>query len=102
MCPRSRFVGRGMHVDALGPIRLITKDDVERAERRIYHPFATDYDLNTEDEARGWIGERYDAGAGLQYLGRTLLRPRARPSAGQGSAGASPDPLRSCSRIGPR
>ncbi|WP_350157997.1 RHS repeat-associated core domain-containing protein [Roseovarius indicus] len=52
----------------------------ERAERRSYHPFgkiswedADDITLTGED--KGFIGERYDEDAGLQYLNARYYDP---------------------------
>ncbi len=63
-------------------MRLITNGAGNRAERRVYHPFGemlAQSDVagaNAAGEDKGFIGERYDAGAGLQYLNARYYDPR--------------------------
>ena len=58
--------------DAQGSVRAVTTAAGVRAERTLYRPFGeatkTTYDLATAAETKGYIGERFDADAGLQYL----------------------------------
>ncbi|WP_170565662.1 RHS repeat-associated core domain-containing protein [Ruegeria atlantica] len=68
-----------MHRDQLNSVRLITGTDGAEDKRSIYHPFgkARDWtsDLIAAPETKGYIGERYDAGAGLQYLNARYYDP---------------------------
>ncbi|WP_424831391.1 RHS repeat-associated core domain-containing protein [Ruegeria sp.] len=68
-----------MHRDQLNSVRLITGGDGAEDKRTIYHPFgqAQDWtsDLIAAPEDKGYIGERYDAGAGLQYLNARYYDP---------------------------
>ena len=51
-----------------------------RAERILYRPFGeatkTTSDLTTTPESKGYIGERFDADAGLQYLNARYYDPK--------------------------
>lgn len=55
-----------------GFFAMITNQVRPRAKSAIDKPFGQaqewNYDLVTVDESKGWIGERYDNSAGLQYL----------------------------------
>jgi hypothetical protein len=66
-----------LHRDHLGSVRAITRLNpvtlaVEVVERATYKPFGEQSEwlspTQTAPETKGWIGERYDADAGLQYL----------------------------------
>lgn len=69
-----------LHADQLGSIIAITNSAGERAEHRVYKPFG---EIAVEDvsapitaETKGFIGERFDAGAGLQYLNARYMDPQ--------------------------
>jgi RHS repeat-associated protein len=51
-----------------------------RAERTLYRPYGeeitTVYDPTTAPETKGYIGERFDADAGLQYLNARYYEPK--------------------------
>ncbi len=59
---------------------MITNGAGERAHRAIYKSFGEaqswTYDLTEAVENKGWIGERFDAGAGLQYLNARYYDPQ--------------------------
>jgi len=61
------------------PIRLISDAAGQRAKRTIYLPFGETLDHNinlaTAAETKGFVGERYDADAGLQYLNARYYDP---------------------------
>ncbi|MEJ2019330.1 MAG: hypothetical protein P8X51_13890 [Maritimibacter sp.] len=85
-----------MFRDAQDTVIMVTNAAGAPAEHRRYHPFGEvvnyDKDITLPDERKGWIGERYDAGAGLfgrgiglpdRYLippqsQRAVLRPETR------------------------
>lgn len=68
-----------LHSDQLGSVRAITNGAGELAKRTTYRPFgqAEDVvsDLALEGETKGFIGERYDEGARLQYLNARYYDP---------------------------
>lgn len=68
-----------MHRDQLDSVRLISDQNGTATKRSIYKPFGEvqewTYDILAADEAKGFIGERYDAGAGLQYLNARYYDP---------------------------
>ena len=63
-----------LHRDALGSVRAVTTAAGARAEKALYRPYgeevAQSFDLVTAPETKGFIGERFDAEAGLQYPDR--------------------------------
>lgn len=68
-----------LHRDALGYVRAITDAPGIKIESAIYKPFGeqTEWLFPTQPapEAKGWIGEHYDADAGLQYLNARYYDP---------------------------
>lgn len=68
-----------IHRDLRDSVRMITNGAGERAHRAIYKSFGEaqswTYDLTEAVENKGWIGERFDAGAGLQYLNARYYDP---------------------------
>ncbi len=68
-----------MHRDQLASVRLITGADGAADKRTIYHPFGETRDWISDaaaaEETKGFIGERYDADAGLQYLNARYYDP---------------------------
>ncbi len=67
-------------MDQLGSVSGITNNLGERAERRNYHPFGEiswddTLDATLTTETKGFVGERYDADAGLQYLNARYYDP---------------------------
>lgn len=68
-----------LHRDGLGSLRAVTSGTGLRTETSSYRPFGEQseatYALNTP-ESKGYIGERYDAGAGLQYLNARYYDPQ--------------------------
>ena len=61
-----------LHRDQLNSVRTISDTAGLRAKRTIYLPFGETIDYNVDptlaEETKGFIGERYDEDAGLQYL----------------------------------
>ena len=68
-----------LHVDHLGSVRAITDATGAKVESAIYRPFGEHSEWllpgNASPETKGWIGERYDADAGLQYLNARYYDP---------------------------
>ena len=69
-----------LHHDQLGSVIGISNPSGQSAETRAYHPFgkvavSTITDLTLTAEDKGFIGERYDADAGLQYLNARYFDP---------------------------
>ena len=68
-----------LHRDQLGSVRAITDDTGGHAKQSVYKPFGTvtDWVLSATlaPETKGYIGERYDADAGLQYLNARYYDP---------------------------
>lgn len=68
-----------LHRDGLSSLRAVTSGTGLRTETSSYRPFGEQseatYALNTP-ESKGYIGERYDAGAGLQYLNARYYDPQ--------------------------
>ena len=66
--------------DAQGSVRAVTTAAGIRAKRTLYRPFGeatkTTYDMATAAETKGYIGERFDADAGLQYLNSRYYDPK--------------------------
>ena len=70
-----------LHHDQLGSVVLITDGAGARAREMVYRPYGEilyTYSpiLTVPAEARGFIGERFDAGAGLQYLNARYYDPK--------------------------
>lgn len=61
-----------LHRDGLSSVRAITSAAGAKIEAALYKPFGEQSEWvlpgNAAPETKGWIGERYDADAGLQYL----------------------------------
>jgi RHS repeat-associated protein len=68
-----------LHRDALGSVRAITSAAGVKIEAAVYKPFGEQSEWvtpgNAAPETKGWIGERYDADAGLQYLNARYYDP---------------------------
>jgi RHS repeat-associated protein len=68
-----------LHRDHLGSVRAITDAAGVRVESAVYKPFGEQTEFVTPGlaapESKGWIGERYDADAGLQYLNARYYDP---------------------------
>jgi RHS repeat-associated protein len=68
-----------LHRDGLGSVRAVTAGTGAKTETSSYRPYGEQseaaYALNTP-EAKGYIGERYDADAGLQYLNARYYDPK--------------------------
>jgi len=68
-----------LHHDGLGSVRAVTAGTGMRTETSSYRPYGEQsegtYALNVP-EAKGYIGERFDADAGLQYLNARYYDPR--------------------------
>ncbi|WP_420350762.1 RHS repeat domain-containing protein [Paenirhodobacter sp.] len=68
-----------LHRDHLGSVRAITDPAGTKAESAVYRPFGEQTNWRaaavTEPESKGWIGERYDTDAGLQYLNARYYDP---------------------------
>jgi RHS repeat-associated protein len=69
-----------LHLDALGSVRAVTNAAGLKAERALFRPFgeesSTRFDLSTAVETKGFIGERFDGDAGLQYLNARYYDPK--------------------------
>ncbi|WP_426033877.1 RHS repeat-associated core domain-containing protein [Cypionkella sp. TWP1-2-1b2] len=75
-----------LHRDALGTVHGVTQFSTDAAkhgkmaERSVFRPYgeaiATDFDLTAANESKGYIGERYDGDAGLQYLNARYYDPK--------------------------
>ncbi len=70
-----------LHHDQLGSVVLITDGAGARAREMAYRPygevlFSSAILPAVPPEARGFIGERFDAGAGLQYLNARYYDPK--------------------------
>ncbi|MBU0644272.1 MAG: RHS repeat-associated core domain-containing protein [Alphaproteobacteria bacterium] len=69
-----------LHKDQLSSIKLITAADGSLVKTSTYAPFgeATDemLSLTKAEETKGFIGERFDVDAGLQYLNARYYDPR--------------------------
>jgi RHS repeat-associated protein len=68
-----------LHRDHLGSVRAITDAAGARVESAVYKPFGEQTEFVTPGlaapESKGWIGERYDADASLQYLNARYYDP---------------------------
>lgn len=68
-----------LHRDQLASVRGLTGADGLRAERATYRPFGEQDEFTftlAANETKGFIGERYDADAGLQYLNARYYDPK--------------------------
>jgi RHS repeat-associated protein len=69
-----------LHRDGLSSVRGVTGPDGLMDERSVYRPFgeavSVDADPTAKNESKGWIGERFDADAGLQYLNARYYDPK--------------------------
>jgi RHS repeat-associated protein len=69
-----------LHRDVLGWVRAVTNAAGLKAERALFRPFgeeaSTRLDLATAVETKGFIGQRLDADAGLQYLNARYYDPK--------------------------
>lgn len=68
-----------LHRDQLASVRGLTGPDGLRAERATYRPFGEQDEFAftlAANETKGFIGERYDADAGLQYLNARYYDPK--------------------------
>src|SRR5690606_11430344 len=68
-----------LHADGLGSVRAVTDETGAAVERNAYRPYGEEVALAqplTLPETKGFIGERYDAGAGLQYLNARYYDPK--------------------------
>ena len=69
-----------LHRDGLGSVRAVTNGAGTKNERDTYRPFGeqteTVFGTAALPEAKGFIGERYDADAGLEYLNARYYDPR--------------------------
>ncbi len=68
-----------LHRDGLSSVRAITNAAGVKIESALYKPFGEQFEWllpgNPAPETKGWIGERYDADAGLQYLNARYYDP---------------------------
>jgi len=69
-----------LHYDQLGSVIGLSNATGSSAERRTYLAFGNisyerTFDLTLKDETKGFIGERYDADAGLQFLNARYYDP---------------------------
>ncbi len=68
-----------LHRDHLDSVRAITDGTGVVVERAVYKPFGEQTEWLTAaqpvPESKGWIGERFDADAGLQYLNARYYDP---------------------------
>jgi len=72
-------VATWLHFDHLGSVRAITDAGGAKVESAIYRPFGEQSEWlqpgTLAPETKGWIGERFDADAGLQYLNARYYDP---------------------------
>jgi RHS repeat-associated protein len=65
--------------DGVPPVRAITSAVGVKIESALYKPFGDEYEWllpgNAAPETKGWIGERFDAAAGVQYLNARYYDP---------------------------
>lgn len=71
-----------MHRDQLNTVRAMTDADGALVRRAKFQPFGAELEAweNTPAapaETKGWIGERYDEDAGLQYLNARYYNPKS-------------------------
>jgi RHS repeat-associated protein len=75
----SPAVATYLHRDGLSSVRAITNAAGVKIEAAIYKPFGEQSEWvvpgNLAPETKGWIGERFDADAGLQYLNARYYDP---------------------------
>lgn len=68
-----------LHRDGLSSVRAIANAAGAKIEAALYKPFGEQSEWllpgNAAPETKGWIGERYDADAGLQYLNARYYDP---------------------------
>jgi RHS repeat-associated protein len=68
-----------LHRDGLSSVRAITNAAGAKIESALYKPFGEQSEWvlpgNAAPDTKGWIGERYDADAGLQYLNARYYDP---------------------------
>jgi RHS repeat-associated protein len=68
-----------LHREGLASLRAITSAAGVKIEAALYKPFGEQSEWllpgNPAPETKGWIGERYDADAGLQYLNARYYDP---------------------------
>jgi RHS repeat-associated protein len=68
-----------LHRDHLASVRAITGSTGAVVERSVYKPYGEQTEWLSASqpapETKGWIGERFDAGAGLQYLNARYYDP---------------------------
>jgi|GEM_PF-6555580 len=79
--PSAELVCRvsALHADGLGSVRAVTDAGGAVVERTTYRPFGEEVRLSqplTLAETKGFIGERFDDGSGLQYLNARYYDPR--------------------------
>lgn len=69
-----------LHTDQLGSVRVVTNTVGASAKETTYRPFGEAVDTITDPtttlETKGFIGERFDADAGLQYLNARYYDPK--------------------------
>jgi RHS repeat-associated protein len=69
-----------LYRDALSSVRAVTGPGGGMAETAVYRPFGEQQervlDASAAGEDKGFIGERYDADAGLQYLNARYYDPK--------------------------
>jgi RHS repeat-associated protein len=68
-----------LHRDGLSSVLAITNAAGVKIEAALYKPFGEQSEwllpANTAPETKGWIGERFDADAGLQYVNARYYDP---------------------------
>jgi RHS repeat-associated protein len=71
-----------LHRDQLNSVRAITDRSGNLQEQRVYDPYGTQHEtlapaaLTAPIETKGWIGERFDSDAALQYLNARYYDPK--------------------------
>ena len=68
-----------LHLDGLGSVRAVTDETGLARERTAFRPYGEEIAALTPltlPETKGYIGERYDDAAGLQYLDARYYNPR--------------------------
>ena len=80
MASKIRYHSVHLHTDQLGSVRVMTGADGASDKEVTYRPFGEAVDTITDPtallETKGFIGQRFDADAGLQYLNARYYDPK--------------------------
>ena len=69
-----------LFTDAQGSVRAVTNGSGAKAQRSVFRPYGEEvtqtFDIALANETKGFIGQRYDADAGLLYLNARYYDPK--------------------------